>query len=113
MAAIWVYSTGNKLTMPYARYVFEGNVVDLFGQVNNYRLPAYHRLDLSATYTKRKTKRYESSWNFSIYNTYSRLNPYFIYLDVNGNVADGTLKVQGKKVSIFPILPSVTYNFSF
>ncbi len=113
MAAIWVYSTGNKLTMPYARYVFEGNVVDLFGQVNNYRLPAYHRLDLSATYTKRKTKRYESSWNFSIYNTYSRLNPYFIYLDVNGSVADGTLKVQGKKVSIFPILPSVTYNFSF
>ena len=80
----------------------------------------YHRLDLGATYTpNKKNKRFNSSWNFSIYNVYSRKNPYFIYFDLesttgeNGNIQDGNLTPKAYQVSIFPILPSVTWNFNF
>jgi len=76
---------------------------------------AYHRLDLSATLTpkNKKHKKLESFWVFSIYNVYSRLNPYFIYFDQTGSPYNGTLKVEAKQVSLFPILPAVTWNFKF
>jgi hypothetical protein len=72
-------------------------------------------MDLSATYTPvpKPGKRLQSSWVFGIYNTYSRMNPYFIYYDQTGDPADGTLKVEARQVSLFPILPSVTWNFKF
>ena len=78
----------------------------------------YHRLDLSATYTPKKRKKYQSSWNFSIYNLYSRKNPYFIYFalesdDNSGNIQNGNITPKAYQVSIFPILPSITWNFSF
>ncbi len=79
-------------------------------------MAAYHRLDLAAIYTpvpKRPNKRVKGSWTFSVYNVYSRKNPYFIYFDQTGNALDGTLKVSAKQVSLFPVLPSVTYNFKF
>ena len=85
------------------------------GSINTV-LPPYNRLDLAAIYTptaERIKKKLHSSWVFSIYNVYSRLNPYFIYFDQTGNPYDGTLQVQAKKVSLFPILPSVTWNFHF
>jgi len=55
----------------------------------------------------------ESEWVFSIYNTYSRQNPYFIYFDQNGSALNGTLTIQAKQVSLFPIIPAVTWNFKF
>ena len=113
LGAVFVYSSGNLLWLPTGVYFFEGNPVTQFEDRNNYRMPAYHRLDLSATYTGRETKKIKSSWNFSIYNVYSRLNPYFIYIETSGNPVDGTLKNQAKMVSLFPIIPSVTYNFNF
>jgi len=113
LAAIFVYSSGNLLWMPTSQYFFEGNFVAQYDTRNNFRMPAYHRLDLSATYIAKDTPKYKSSWNFSIYNVYSRLNPYFIYIDTSGNPVDGTLKAQAKMVSLVPIIPSVTYNFSF
>jgi hypothetical protein len=113
LAAIFVYSSGNLLWMPTSQYFFEGNFVAQYDTRNNFRMPAYHRLDLSATYIAKDTPKYKSSWNISIYNVYSRLNPYFIYIDTSGNPVDGTLKAQAKMVSLFPIIPSVTYNFSF
>ncbi|MGZ8544946.1 MAG: TonB-dependent receptor, partial [Flavisolibacter sp.] len=79
------------------------------------RLKPYHRLDLSAIYTptpKRK-KKLESYWVFSLYNTYSRMNPYFVYFNQSGNAANGTLKIEARQVSLFPLLPSVTWNFKF
>ncbi|HRB54435.1 MAG TPA: hypothetical protein PLD87_12225, partial [Bacteroidia bacterium] len=59
------------------------------------------------------TKRFESSWNFSIYNVYSRMNPYFIYFNNEVDKETGEFKIQAKQVSLFPIIPSVTYNFKF
>jgi hypothetical protein len=79
----------------------------------------YHRLDIGATYTHKKKKKFQSSWNFSIYNLYSRKNPYFIYfaLEANdgddGSFAEGNVTPKAYQVSIFPILPSVTWNFNF
>jgi hypothetical protein len=78
-------------------------------------LAPYHRLDLSATYnpTPKRERKWKYSWVFSIYNAYSRQNPYFLYYNQTGSAFAGTLQVQAKQVSLFPVIPSVTYNFKF
>jgi hypothetical protein len=62
---------------------------------------------------KEVARNWHSSWTFSIYNVYNRMNPYFIYFDTEGVPAEGNFKVVAKQVSLFSILPSVTWNFSF
>ncbi|MFN3343387.1 MAG: TonB-dependent receptor [Flavobacteriales bacterium] len=111
--AVFVYAQGNAITLPYSWYMVQDQVVFEFAPRNSLRMPAYHRLDLSATRKGKETKKFKSSWNFSIYNVYSRLNPYFLYVDISGSPIDGTLTIKAKQVSLFPILPSVTWNFSF
>jgi len=116
--SIFVYGTGNAITLPDARYLIEGIVVSDYGKRNGYRMPAYHRLDLSVTYTCKKKKlfkriSYQNTWNLSIYNTYNRRNPYFIFFNAEGSVQEGNLQVTAKQVSLFPILPSITWNFNF
>ena len=115
LSGVFVYATGNAITLPERFYLVEGVLAQQFSSINQYRMPAYHRLDLSATYVPRpnSTKKLKSSWVFSIYNLYSRMNPYFIYFDQEGGAVDGTLQVKAKQVSLFPILPSVTWNFKF
>jgi hypothetical protein len=121
-SAVFVYGTGNALTMPTGRFTYNlgYNTTDRqpiftnineYDKVNNYRMPAYHRMDVSFTYTRKPniTRRYKSSWNLSVYNVYNRSNPYFIYFDVNTE----NQTIQGKKVYLFPIVPSVTWNFKF
>ena len=113
--AVFVYGTGAATTMPERFYIVEGVLTQEFSRVNQYRLDPYHRLDLSATYTPvpKKKKKVQSSWVFSVYNVYCRYNPYFIYFDQTGSPYDGTLKVEARQVSLFPVLPSVTWNFKF
>ena len=120
LSGVFVYATGNSITLPTERYIIGSNVYTEFTSRNGFRMEPYHRLDLGATYTpNKKNKRFKSSWNFSIYNVYSRKNPYFIYFDLesttgeNGNIQDGNLTPKAYQVSIFPILPSVTWNFNF
>ncbi|MBZ5856137.1 TonB-dependent receptor [Flavihumibacter profundi] len=115
LSGVFVYGTGMATTLPERFYLVEGVLTQEYSRINQYRLPAYHRLDLSAIYTPvpKKQKRLKSSWVFSIYNVYSRLNPYFIYYDQEGSAYNGTLKVTAKQVSLFPIIPSVTWNFKF
>jgi hypothetical protein len=121
-SAVFVYGTGNALTLPVGRLTynlgFNGSLnqpiftnVDLYGAVNDYRLPANHRLDINFSYTRKpeSTKNFKSSWNFGLYNVYNRYNPYFIYL----NVDEDDQSIQGKKVFLFPIIPSVTWNIKF
>ncbi len=115
LSAAFVYGSGNAASLPQRFYIIEGVLSQEYSKINEYRLPAYHRLDLSAVLTpkrnaRRKVKR---EWVFSIYNAYSRQNPYFIYFDQTGSPFDGTLKIQAKQVSLFPIIPAVTYNFKF
>jgi hypothetical protein len=113
LGATWVYSTGNLVTLPASRYFIDNRIVFEYGERNGYRLAPYHRLDISATLHMKQKKKYQSSWNFSIFNLYNRANPYFIYFDDTSDYASGQLSVQAKQVSLFPILPSITYNFKF
>jgi hypothetical protein len=113
--AVFVYGTGNAITLPERFYFVNGVLTQEYSALNQYRMRAYHRLDLSATYTPvpRKKKKISGSWVFSIYNVYSRLNPYFIYFDQEGSPISGDLKVEARQVSLFPIIPSVTWNVKF
>lgn len=121
-SGVFVYGTGNALTMPVGRFTYNVGYdayrgapiftnVNQYSGINDYRMPAYHRMDIAFTYTPKpdSKKRFKSSWNFSLYNLYNRYNPYFIYLDTN----DSERTIQGKKVFLFPIIPGVTWNFKF
>ena len=116
LAATFVYGSGNAATLPQRFYFVNGVLTQEYSRINEYRLPAYHRLDFSAINSPKKNelrKKWQTEWVFSIYNVYSRKNPYFIYYDQTGSLANGTLKIQAKQVSIFPIIPAVTFNFKF
>ncbi len=124
-SVVWVYSTGAALTVPVSRYFIEGNVVNQYGPRNAYRMAPYHRMHISLNYVHKKTEKWMSSWNFSVFNVYSRQNPYFLYFDTTGDLfrqAAGVnekgkpvkdFQVKGKQVSLFPVIPSITWNFSF
>lgn len=113
LAATFVYATGNALTIPVSMMMIDGDLIQVYGPRNGFRMPDYHRADISATYKYRDRKKFKSSWNFSIYNVYNRMNPYFIYFDQSGSIENQDLSFSAKQVSLFPILPSVTWNFSF
>jgi outer membrane receptor for ferrienterochelin and colicin len=114
LSTVFIYGSGNAITLPTNYYFISGQVVPEYSKLNDYRLFAYHRLDLSAIYTPKhkKPRKWQGSWAFSIYNVYSRQNPYFLYVDTQGDINKG-IKATVKQVSIFPILPSITYNFKF
>jgi hypothetical protein len=112
VSGIFIYGTGNAVTLPERFYLVNGVLTQEYSSINKYRLAPYHRLDLSAIYTPvhRKKRRYTDNWVFSFYNVYSRQNPYFIYFNQEGGALNGDLKVTAKQVSLFPIIPSVTWN---
>jgi len=124
----FIYATGNTLTLPSAWYVQEQNLLFQYGERNSTRMAPYHRLDLSATLYdkayKTKTnevtgetfqvkKKFRSNWSFSVYNVYNRANPFFLYVDNDGNFLNGDFKLSVKQVTLFPIIPSITWNFEF
>ena len=119
LSSVFVYATGNAITLPNERYIIGGNIYTEYTSRNGFRMDPYHRLDIGATYTPKKKKKFQSSWNFSIYNVYSRKNPYFIYFELesdegeDGSIQQGNLTPKAYQVSIFPILPSITWNFNF
>jgi hypothetical protein len=109
-SSTFVYVTGNPITWPSGKYEISGQAVFLYTQRNGYRMPDYNRLDIGATLQAKKTKKYESSWTFSVYNLYGRENPYTITFRTDPNDASKTQAVQ---TSLFRMVPSVTYNFKF
>jgi len=112
-SAVFVFGTGNSLTMPVAWYLIDGRITREYGPRNSYRMEDYHRIDISATLKGKENKKFQSSWIFSVYNVYSRLNPYFIYFEDQGSLSQGSLDLRAKQVSLFPIIPSVTWHFKF
>ena len=115
LSATFVYGSGNAATLPQRFYIVGNVLTQEYSRINEYRLPSYHRLDFSAILTPKRNlnRKWKTEWVFSIYNAYSRQNPYFIYFDQTGNPYNGDLQVQAKQVSIFPIIPAVTWNFKF
>lgn len=122
LSATWVYNTGSVGWLPIGRMTVQDVagaatklVVPVYGDRNTYRLPAYMRGDLGLIF-RFKTKRLENDLTMSVYNATNRRNPYFIYLDaeIEGAGADQIVKsIKAKQVTLFPILPSVTWNFKF
>jgi outer membrane receptor protein involved in Fe transport len=108
-SANWVYASGLPATLPVFRYEFDGIVQKGYTDRNSYRLQAYHRLDLSLT-LKQKGKNFglwDGEWVFGLYNAYNRHNIWMLNFVQDGN------SVYAEKISILPVLPSVTYNFKF
>lgn len=110
VSGTWVYRTGNAITFPSGKYEINGEVQYYYTERNGYRMPAYHRMDLGATYYFKKKKRWESNLNFSIYNAYGRKNAYTIDFEED---PDDPNKIQAVKTYLFTYVPSITYNFKF
>lgn len=109
ISAEWIYGTGQAISLPVAIFQdVNGQEVEVYEGRNGFRMPAYHRLDVGMKFSKKK-KRYERAWVFGIYNVYNRLNPFFIYRDYD-SVRD---KPVFKKVTVFPIIPSISWQFKF
>jgi len=113
-STVFVYSTGNALTIPIGRYMIDGKIINEYGDRNSFRMPAYNRGDISVTYQVKKKRKIEESWSFSVYNVYSRFNPYFIYVDYEGSIQSLSFDPKAYMVSLiaFPI-PAITWNFRF
>jgi hypothetical protein len=110
LSSDFVYYTGNAVTWPSGKYDVQGHVAFIYSERNAYRMPAYNRLDFSATLQGKKTKRTDSYWIFSCYNIYGRENPYSISFEPDPGNADKTQAVQ---YALFRWVPSVSYNFKF
>lgn len=129
LSGTWVYGTGNAITLPQGEfpafttdpignligdhssgyYNYTQTVTD-YGSVNSYRIKAYHRMDLAVQFHK-QMKRWERTWELGLYNAYSRKNPFFYFIE--DEYSDNGSKSTLKQVSIFPIIPSVSYNIKF
>jgi hypothetical protein len=110
ISGVWTYATGNAVTFPSGKYVVDNNSVPYYTERNGYRMPAYHRLDLSVTLDGKNRKKFKSSWDFSIYNVYNRYNAYMINFRQSTSVPGAT---EAVKLSLFGIVPSITYNYKF
>jgi outer membrane cobalamin receptor len=110
ISGVWTYATGNAVTFPSGKYILDNNPVPWFTERNGYRMPAYHRMDLSLTLNGKNRKKFKSSWDLSVYNLYNRYNAYIISFRESEVVPGST---EAVKLSLFGIVPSVTYNFRF
>ena len=110
LSGLFVYSTGNAVTFPTGKYELQGQTIFQYSRRNADRMPAYHRMDLSATYEPGKNKRFQSSWSFGIYNLYGRENAYAITFEDNPDKPGTTRAIQ---TSLFRFVPNITYNFKF
>jgi len=133
LSATWVYGTGNALTIPVSRYTgvrdnfqrtvdqngksvlqWRGQLVNEYGEKNSYRAEAFHRMDVAIQFHKKK-KRHERTWEFGLYNAYNRRNPFFYNTDQVSTQEGQNFVTKNvlKKYSLFPVLPSFSYNFKF
>ena len=109
LSAAWCYNTGQALTAPSAKYEVDGHTYYYYAERSGYRAPAYHRLDLSATYSRRTAKTTQQ-WAFGLYNAYNRYNPYVISFENDDEKPSGTKTVQ---TSLFGIIPSVSFTIKY
>lgn len=107
-AASWLFASGNATTLAlYSFKGLEGDNLQYISSRNNYRMPPYHRLDLGINFNKKFKRGGVSTWNISIYNVYNNQNPFMLFVDSEQN------RTVLKQLSIFPIMPSVSYSYKF
>lgn len=138
----WVFATGNRMTVPVYSYQDfldagfptinaphiepgygnENLGIQYIPERNNVRLPAYHRLDLGASFTKQLKNGRKGVWHVGLYNAYCHMNAMVIkrkeqvYMQQNGMVSTtGTnpWNISYEKFSLFPIIPNVSYTYYF
>jgi hypothetical protein len=119
LSATWVYGTGNAVSLPIGRFYVQDlpnrnpRVIPEYGERNSFRMADYHRMDIGLVW-RFKPKWGESDLTFSVYNLYNRRNAFFIYFEQKDNKQTGLPEgFVAKQVSLFPIIPSITYNFKF
>ena len=110
VSGVFVYNTGNAVTFPTGKYSVGRQTIYQYAKRNANRMPTYHRLDLSVTYENKSRKKYESAWNFSLYNVYGRENAYRITFQDDPLDKSKTQIIQ---TALFRWVPSITYNFKF
>ncbi|MFH1120096.1 MAG: TonB-dependent receptor [Bacteroidota bacterium] len=108
----WVYATGAPVTFPTGRAVIGNVIVPIYSDRNAYRLPDYHRLDISYTLKgkTRENRKWQGEWNFSVYNAYGRKNAWAINFEQD---PDNPNQTYAEKTYLFSIIPAITYNFRF
>jgi hypothetical protein len=123
LSATWVYGTGNALTIPVATYsafqdqhdpngyISYPNKYNEYDKKNSFRAEAYHRMDVAIQFHKKK-KRHERTWEFGLYNAYNRKNPFFYNINTKYDAQNKGTNVL-TRYSLFPVLPSFSYNFKF
>jgi len=110
LSGSWVYNTGNAVSFPSGKYRSDGRTIYYYSERNGYRMPAYHRLDLSATVQLKSTKRFSSGLAFGVYNAYARNNAFIITFRDNKTDPD---KTEAVRTTLFSAVPFVSYNFKF
>ncbi|MDA3822837.1 MAG: TonB-dependent receptor [Bacteroidales bacterium] len=110
LSASWIYYTGNAVTFPSGKYVYDGKPVSYYTERNGYRMPDYHRLDLNLHLDGKNKRKVKSSWDLSVYNAYHRYNAYVISFR-ESEINPGT--TEAVKLALFGIVPSIRWNFKF
>src|SRR5690606_24922022 len=109
----FIYATGNCLNLPAGRMWVMGTIMNDYDGYNSFRMPPYHRLDISATY-RLQTKVFKASeLDFSVINVYDRANPYFLFYKVTQGSDAYDVKISAQQVSLFPLLPSIGWRVKF
>ena len=114
----FVISSGRPITLPEQKYMLDGKQVVYFSDRNKYRMPPYHRADVSITLDEnlRKKRMWKGSWTFSVYNLYGRKNPYSVFYRKDPTIQSSTTRYPYAiyKLSVIGVpVPSITYNFKF
>ncbi len=113
LSSSWIYATGTPTSYPTAKYLVQNNTVFYYADRNSYRIPAYHRMDVSVTYNfhRNDRKNFKQSLNLSVFNVYARRNAYSVTFREN---PDNPGIVEANRLSIIgTFIPAITYNFTF
>ncbi len=113
ISSSWLFQTGNATTLAMHEYTnIEGRVQEHIESRNNYRLPNYHRLDLGINFNKKK-RIGTRTWNISVYNLYYNQNPFLLMVDNEYYGINGNSRKVLRQLSLFPIIPSVSYSYKW
>jgi len=121
VSGTWIYGTGNAITLANSQYrgVYgdannprERYTGEYFTERNNYRMRSYHRLDVGINFVKKKPS-YTRTWSFGAYNTYANKNPFFVFTDQEFDPVSNESRLVLKQVSLFPIIPYLSYKIEF
>jgi hypothetical protein len=112
LSSTFKLTSGGFITVPEGTFIYEHMAFQYYNGRNGYKLPAYHRLDISLNYKspKNEKRKFKSEWNFSIYNVYNHKNIYALFIRQND---EWFLENKAYAMYLFGIVPTITYNFSF